>query len=94
MAKLVIYTKFCLECVYDTEYQAIKSWAIKNNVDVTVLRTAYNPLHHSVATKYRKDYLAFGVYRGRAYDLDKIPEIKVTERKKKSKIVKETENDQ
>ena len=59
--KIVIYTKFCLPCMYPAKWAEVKKWAMKNEVKVKIRRTAYRPDWHIIASiKYgRPNYYAF-----------------------------------
>lgn len=49
--EIVIYTKFCLECVDSEGLDIVRHWAMKNKVLVSVVRTTYRPQLHEIASK-------------------------------------------
>lgn len=67
----IIFSKFCLKCMWPNEAQRFTNWAAKNNVKVTVKRTAYRPSYHREATELygSEDYMAFVYMDGKVTDL-------------------------
>lgn len=68
--KITIYSKFCFNCVEREAYSIIKSWAIKNKVQMKVVRTALDPISHWSASKYRgENYLSFVAIGKKSYGI-------------------------
>lgn len=68
MVKVIVYTKWCLECVWPEEVKILRIWASDKNIKVK--RTSYRPDWHRKATKLygSEDYDAFVVYKGKVED--------------------------
>jgi hypothetical protein len=49
--EIVIYTKFCLECIDGEGLDIVRHWAMKNKLLVSVVRTTYRPKLHEIASK-------------------------------------------
>lgn len=97
MKKLTIYSKFCVPCLYGTEYlNRVKIWADGNGYSMHLKRTAYNPLWQAEAKKYRQEYEAFILLEdtSETYDfatfLDDVLGSGVKKDKRKTKPVKKT----
>lgn len=49
--KIIIYSKWCLECDYSEEFTDIKMLTQREGIEMSVVRTAYRPLRHHKAVK-------------------------------------------
>ena len=73
-ADIVIYSKWCVSCDSPEDLLAINMWALNNNLEVKVIRTAYRPADHRKAVELwscrddlktrPEDYPAFVIYNG------------------------------
>lgn len=99
---VLIYSKWCVKCDYPEELQAIQTWAMHENLNVEVVRTAYRPKDHKKAVELwasmqgipedeAQDYPAFVVYN----DIVELEEFVCMIKDTKNKLVKEgeTKND-
>ena len=64
MSKVIVYTKFCLECFYENEIKTLKQFTFQEQAKLIIKRTAYRPSLHAKAVKiYGSDkYSAFVQY--------------------------------
>lgn len=49
--EVLIYSKWCVQCEHPEYLLAINVWALHNDLDVKVVRTAYRPKDHRRATE-------------------------------------------
>lgn len=49
MARLTVYHKPCLQCVFD-DWHLVENWARNNDIKLKTRRTEYNPIWHQFAT--------------------------------------------
>lgn len=70
MSKVIIYTKYCLDCMWADEWLKVTSWLQHERIALKVKRTTYRPDWHQVATKLfgSEDYTAFAVVNGEVID--------------------------
>lgn len=70
MSKVIIYTKYCLDCMWPQEWLNVVSWLQHERATLKVKRTTYRPDWHKVATKLygSDDYTAFVVVNGEVID--------------------------
>lgn len=77
---IVIYSKWCIPCTYPELLTAINMYALNNDLDVQVIRTAYRPADHKKATEFwaqaaglseddAANYPTFVVYKN-IYDIE------------------------
>lgn len=93
MKKLTIYSKFCIPCVYGTEYlNRVRAWGEGNGYGISIKRTAYNPIWQAEAKKYRPEYEAFVVLSDKmgSYDFKTFLDDVMPSQKAKTKPVKNT----
>lgn len=94
---IVIYSKWCVTCDRPDELLAINLYALHNNLDVQVIRTAYRPADHKKAIelwscrdpKTGDDYPIFVVYKDGLYTLEEFVEMIGEDSTLKDKMVKE-----
>lgn len=97
-ADVVIYSKWCISCDQPDELLAIQLWALHNDLDVQVVRTAYKPADHNravrlwashqgVSEEEAQDYPAF-VVRDSIMSLKDFVEM-IAKDNVKNKMVKE-----
>lgn len=62
--KVKLYTKDCLPCVYDKDWNLMESWLNRNNITFKQRRTVYNPIWHQKASEIygSPNYRAFFVF--------------------------------
>ena len=63
-ANVVVYSKWCIECEEPGDMVTLNQWALHNELELQVVRTAYRPADHKRATEIfgSEDYPAFVVY--------------------------------
>lgn len=61
MKEIMIYSKYCLPCHFEKEFEAVSRWAIAKNIKIKIKRTAYRPEQHIEAVDLwgDADYTAF-----------------------------------
>lgn len=70
MSKAIIYTKYCLDCMWPDEWLSVTSWLQHQGISLKIKRTTYRPDWHKVATKLYDgdDYRAFVLLDGKVTD--------------------------
>lgn len=48
---IVVYSKWCVQCEQPDDLLQINLWALHNNLEVQVIRTAYRPADHKKAAE-------------------------------------------
>lgn len=68
--KIIVYTKYCLSCLYPDEHLELIKWAQRKDTKIEWRRTTYRPIWHAKASKLygSEDYSSFVVKNGKVID--------------------------
>lgn len=97
---IILYSKWCVECDYPDELQAINTYATRHDLELQIIRTAYRPADHDRATEIwgcrdgvseedAESYSAFVPYKDKIYTLEEFTEMIGDD--VKNKMIKEGE---
>lgn len=72
--KVRLYTKDCLPCIYEKDWNLMTAWLNRNDITIKQYRTVYNPIWHQIATRRYggEGYSAFFVIKKKIVDVSAI----------------------
>lgn len=72
--KVKLFTKDCLPCIYDKDWNLMTAWLTRNDIAIKQYRTVYNPIWHQIATRRYggEGYSAFFVIKKKIVDVSAI----------------------
>lgn len=89
---IVVYSKYCIQCdeQESTNLIELETWAMHNNLDVKVIRTAYRPADHKRAAEIydSEDYPTFVVW----HDVKTLKEFVKMIKNTSNKLIKPERN--